>query len=450
VNNLFCRKTRNFVEHFVELNKGIIIKTITIFLYYGGNNLNTIQNDPFKAAFDSLDEFADLISQLLQCPITIEDANHRLLAYSTHDERTDPARISTIIGRRVPEKVINQLWKEGTIPALLKTNQPLRVKSINDIGLSNRVAISIWNQEELLGFIWALEIDKSLTESDFTLLKKAAEAAKNKLLQLQIRKNKKEEHSQEFFWKLLTGHLLVKEDIIETFQTLKITPPPSFAVLVFKFHQNISSQEEQYISYLLKTSQRLSIMLYTIDCNQLILLVSANNIDQPLSELENFSKTFVTKMKERYGIKNITPVFSSIYVDYLKIGKAYQETLAILSIKEKFPIETDHIYNYQKLGIYQLFDLLVEKRKSEEYENHSLKNLYEYDHKHKSNLVETLEVFLNKDTNINEAAKELNVHANTLNYRLKRISEIGDVNLKDPNQKMMLFLDLKLKKYIDF
>ena len=65
-------------------------------------------------------EFADRISSVLGCPITIEDGNHRLLAYSTHDDTTDQARIMTIIGRRVPEKVINSLWKDGFIPALLK------------------------------------------------------------------------------------------------------------------------------------------------------------------------------------------------------------------------------------------------------------------------------------------------------------------------------------------
>jgi DNA-binding PucR family transcriptional regulator len=76
-----------------------------------------------------------------------------------------------------------------------------------------------------------------------------------------------------------------------------------------------------------------------------------------------------------------------------------------------------------------------------------LKRLHDYDEKHNTNLIETLEVFLNKDNNINDAAKELNVHANTLNYRLKRITEIGEVNFKDPNQKMILYLDLKLEKY---
>ena len=409
--------------------------------------MNTKQHDPFKAAFDSLEELADLISQVLNCPITIEDANHRLLSYSTHDERTDPARIYTIIGRRVPEKVINQLWKEGTIPALLQTREPIRVKNIDEIGLHNRVAISIWKQDEVLGFIWAIEIDKILTEGDLDLLIKAADSAKNKLLQLQTRKNKKEEHSQEFFWKLLTGHLKGEKDIYERFQALKITPSPTFAIAVFQFPENITSKVEQNISYLLKTGQLMQILLYTIDCNQLIVLLSAATIREPHREFIRFVQTFVSTMEERYEMKGITPVYSSVYEDYQKIGQAYKETLRVLSIKEKFPFETKEIFNYQKLGIYQLFELIIEKRQNEGYENDSLQKLQEYDQKHHSNLVETLEVFLNKDNNINDAAKELNVHANTLNYRLKRISEIGDVNFKDPNQKMLLYLDLKLEKY---
>ncbi|MDP4083998.1 MAG: PucR family transcriptional regulator [Bacillota bacterium] len=409
--------------------------------------MDSLINDPFKVAFDSLEEFADVISEVLQCPVTIEDVNHRLLAYSTHDERTDPARISTIIGRRVPEKVINQLWKEGTIPELLRTQQPIRVKNIDEIGLGNRVAISIWKQDVVLGFIWALEIDKTLSEKEFILLKKAADAVKNKLLQLQTRKNNKEERFQEFFWKLLTGHMNIKEEIIEHFHSLQITPSPTFAILVFKFQGNITNQEEQQISYLLKTNQRLKIMLYTIDCDQLIVLVSAMNIENPIQELSHFVEAFRWKLKDRFGIQEITPVFSSIYEDYQKIRKAYNETLTVLSIKEKFPQETKHIYHYQKLGMFQLLHFLLEKRREEDYVNQSLHFLRVYDQKHNSNLVETLEAYLNNDNNINDTAKELNIHANTLNYRLKRIAEIGDINLKDPNQKMMLFLDLKIEKF---
>ncbi|WP_209368072.1 PucR family transcriptional regulator [Priestia megaterium] len=403
--------------------------------------------DPFKENFDTLEEFADRISEVLNCPITIEDANHRLLAYSTHDERTDQARIATIIGRRVPEKVINNLWKEGIIPKLLETNEPVRVKNINEIGLGDRIAISIWKNEEVLGFIWAVEIEKALGNEEVELLKKAANVLKNKLLQLQIRKYKREERSQEFFWKLLTGHIKSRQEISEAFYEAQITAPSTFSIAIFRFQEDITPEAERQISYMLKTMHRLKIVLYTIDCNDLILLLSLDAVENPLDEQRDFVDYFRGNMYERFDVTQIKASCSSIYSSHDHIEKSYKEALNVLDMKSKFPEETKEIINYQELGIYQFLDVILEKRVQDQFENHSLKKLTDYDLRHNSNLVETLEVFLNNDNNINEAAKELNVHMNTLSYRLKRISEIGDINLKDVNQKMTLYIDIKLTKY---
>ncbi|UYP08133.1 PucR family transcriptional regulator [Priestia megaterium] len=403
--------------------------------------------DPFKENFDTLEEFADRISEVLNCPITIEDANHRLLAYSTHDERTDQARIATIIGRRVPEKVINNLWKEGIIPKLLETNEPVRVKNINEIGLGDRIAISIWKNEEVLGFIWAVEIEKALGDEEVDLLKKAANVLKNKLLQLQIRKYKREERSQEFFWKLLTGHIKSRQEISESFYEAQITAPSTFSIAIFRFQEDITPEAERQISYMLKTMHRLKIVLYTIDCNDLILLLSLDAVENPLDEQRDFVDYFRGNMYERFDVTQIKASCSSIYSSHDHIEKSYKEALNVLDMKSKFPEETKEIINYQELGIYQFLDVILEKRVQDQFENHSLKKLTDYDLRHNSNLVETLEVFLNNDNNINEAAKELNVHMNTLSYRLKRISEIGDINLKDVNQKMTLYIDIKLMKY---
>ncbi|MED3943756.1 PucR family transcriptional regulator [Priestia megaterium] len=403
--------------------------------------------DPFKENFDTLEEFADRISEVLNCPITIEDANHRLLAYSTHDERTDQARIATIIGRRVPEKVINNLWKEGIIPKLLETNEPVRVKNINEIGLGDRIAISIWKNEEVLGFIWAVEIEKALGDEEVELLKKAANVLKNKLLQLQIRKYKREERSQEFFWKLLTGHIKSRQEISEAFYEAQITAPSTFSIAIFRFQEDITPEAERQISYMLKTMHRLKIVLYTMDCNDLILLLSLDAVENPLDEQRDFVDYFRGNMYERFDITQIKASCSSIYSSHDHIEKSYKEALNVLDMKSKFPEETKEIINYQELGIYQFLDVILEKRVHDQFENHSLKKLTNYDLRHNSNLVETLEVFLNNDNNINEAAKELNVHMNTLSYRLKRISEIGDINLKDVNQKITLYIDIKLMKY---
>ncbi|WP_071395850.1 PucR family transcriptional regulator [Bacillus tuaregi] len=405
-------------------------------------------HNPFHTNFHHLDELADYVSKLLHCPITIEDANHNLLSYSSHDLQTDRVRISTIIQRRVPEKIINQLWKEGTIPALLSSSEPIRVKAMDDMGFSERVAVSIWKKDEVLGFIWALEGEKPFEDKDLVILKQAAAATKNILLKVQAPKNMREERYQEFFWQLLTSHYHSNNEIKDKFHTLQMVPPAQFAVVIFQFSSTvISGEEEKKIIYLLKTRQDPKITLYTFDHSQLILLISLSESGE-LQHILKFCDWFVEKMKERYHVESIVQSIGGLFNNYIKVEKSYQQALSLLDLKGKFPSEVSHIHSYQELGIFRYLDILRDKALTEDYENYSLKKLHEYDQKYHTDLVQTLDVYLNNDSNVNEASKTLNIHTNTLNYRLKRIVEIGNLNLKDANQKMTIFLDLKLEKLV--
>lgn len=91
-------------------------------------------------------------------------------------------------------------------------------------------------------------------------------------------------------------------------------------------------------------------------------------------------------------------------------------------------------------------DVLHKDQRSKRYEHPAIAKLEAYDKLHKSNLLKTLEVFIQQDSNMNDAAKKLFVHTNTLHYRIKRISEIGGIRLTDVNEKLGIFLDLKARK----
>lgn len=105
--------------------------------------------------FDSADQLADWIGEIFECPITIEDSNHHVVSYSKHKENIDEARIGTIMNRKVPDNVINGLWKKGVMSKLIDQDEAVVIPQINEIGLGNRVAISIREKNEILGFIWA-------------------------------------------------------------------------------------------------------------------------------------------------------------------------------------------------------------------------------------------------------------------------------------------------------
>lgn len=403
--------------------------------------------NPFPSNLSNLEELADFISQALQSPVTIEDANHKLLSYSTHHGTTDPARTSTIIERRVPEKVINRLWKERIIPQLLSSKEPLYIQEIGEVGLGNRYAVSIWHNNEVLGFIWALELNKTFSAEDIGILKLATIEAKNILLKNKIKNNKKEEHIQEFFWKILTNHFQSRNIIEEKFQELKLAIPSIFSITIFQFNEVITDKIEKSIHYLLNTIQIPKVTIYTVDQNKLICLTTLNESDASIEILNKFCHSFITNMQERFGVEEIVPAISGIHHQLLEIEQAYNEALLVLSIKDKFPVDAGQINSYQQLGYYRYLDILLKANKENNYYNYSLQKLHNYDQKYNNDLVQTLEMYLNKDSNVNCAAKALNIHPNTLSYRLKRISEIGEVNLKDVTQKVTLILDLKLKRF---
>jgi DNA-binding PucR family transcriptional regulator len=408
-----------------------------------------MENDRFDGPFESLETLVDTISEVLQCPVTLEDANHRLLAYSSHDPKTDPARIATIIGRRVPEKVIHSLWREGVMQQLANSDDPVRIQAIHEVGLGNRVAIAIRNHGDVLGYIWVLEEGQPLDEQAFQQLKKAARAAKTKLLQLQVQKRKQEEGHQEFFWKLLTGHVKSPATIREQAEKIQLILPSCYRVIVFQFSEEITDPLYKQMHYLITTTHRARITCHVVDRNQLILLAAPHPSDSPLQQaaFTAFIQEFIEQMRERYQVSTLGAAAGSFYEgDYTKVEESYQQALSVLQIKRQFPAGTRNLFLFEELGFYLYFPAMLAQKQAQRIVNPHLQKLREYDREHHAHLLKTLEVYLSCDCNLKEAADVLHIHTNTLNYRLSRISEIADINLKNMDQKVSLYLDLKMEQ----
>ena len=74
----------------------------------------------------------------------------------------------------------------------------------------------------------------------------------------------------------------------------------------------------------------------------------------------------------------------------------------------------------------------------------ALDKLARYDQANQSNLLDTLRVYLEHDRNAQRCANMLYLHRNSLQYRVRRIQEIADVNLDDPAERTYLRLSFLL------
>jgi hypothetical protein len=103
---------------------------------------------------DDLFALADAAAALVDAPVTIEDAQSRVLAYSSRQDLADPARVSTIVGRRVPDEVLATMRAQGVFRRLARSAEPVFVPASG--GTKPRLVIPVRAGGEWLGSIWAV------------------------------------------------------------------------------------------------------------------------------------------------------------------------------------------------------------------------------------------------------------------------------------------------------
>ncbi|MEM1504327.1 helix-turn-helix domain-containing protein [Domibacillus sp. 8LH] len=394
----------------------------------------------FAHEYESIEMLADRISEALLCPITIEDANHQIIAYSRHEGEIDPVRIATIMRRRVPEHVINSLWKSGAIPTLFETEEPVVIPAIGQVSLGERVAISVRKQDKVIGFIWA-QSGAHFSDEQMAILKEAAKAVRNQLLQHEKRKRAAEESHQEFFWKLLTGHFATRNEMEQANKAYGLTLTGSLLVILFDFGRTIDRTLERQIDYLTETLQQLASIARTYDGEQLVLLIRFKE-PADLETVSSYITDFTAKSAERLGLSPVGAAGTAVQ-NPLHVQESYQEALRVLKMKQIFStITLPHCFD--ELGIFQSIEQFRSIRLGKK--NAVIEALEEYDKTHNANMIESLYMFLAHDGNINEAASVMHVHPNTLAYRMKRISEITGFNSKDMSEKTLLYIDLLIRQ----
>jgi purine catabolism regulator len=128
---------------------------------------------------------------------------------------------------------------------------------------------------------------------------------------------------------------------------------------------------------------------------------------------------------------------------------AYREAKDALSIAAELG-ETEEATFYGDLKLYQLLLALKEGGLTymQNFYVETLGALVEHDERKQSDLIRTLSGFFEANGNLAKAANDLDVHRNTLVYRLERISELTSLDLDDADNRLILHLALKIQKVL--
>lgn len=107
-----------------------------------------------SALGDDLFALADAAANRTEAAVTIEDAHHRVLAYSARSHGADATRVETIVGRRVPPSVVRDLRARGVFRRMTRSADPFFLAPGATPELGGRFVVPVRAGGDWLGSIW--------------------------------------------------------------------------------------------------------------------------------------------------------------------------------------------------------------------------------------------------------------------------------------------------------
>lgn len=133
----------------------------------------------------------------------------------------------------------------------------------------------------------------------------------------------------------------------------------------------------------------------------------------------------------------------------INLRDAYREAKDAVSIANELG-DREQTTFYGDLKLFQLLLALKERNLDHmrRFYAETLGPLVEHDERKQGDLIRTLNGFFEANGNLAKAATDLDVHRNTLVYRLERIAELTGLNLDDADNRLILHLALKVQRVL--
>ena len=189
------------------------------------------------------------------------------------------------------------------------------------------------------------------------------------------------------------------------------------------------------------------------------------NLKSPIIEKGDsiiiFNKTDENRMKRlKIALKevqeNINNKIGGLTIS-LGIGNSYDDLNQMKkSLKEaewalqsaKFENKNNIVITYKEIGVYGLLFNIKDKSILEQYYFNMLGEVQKYDNMNDTELIKTLEVYLDESCNVTLTADALYLHRNTLKYRLRKIEELLECDLHNFKDCERLQIAFDIKKII--
>lgn len=205
--------------------------------------------------------------------------------------------------------------------------------------------------------------------------------------------------------------------------------------------KNIPNHAEAVKSYIEDNLSYIKNNYFAVNVGNSVVIVFYNKtdleVDKVLKKLYIGIDKYFNKLKFYVGIGKHTNDLKNLY-------RGYEEAKNVAKINRLISNNNVHI-RYSEVAIYRLLLGMENKDIIKEFHDETIGDLEVYDKVNNTDYVELLISYFDNNCKINETAKSLYLHRNTVNYKINKIEEILDLNLNDIGDKSKIYLSLMIR-----
>ncbi len=402
-----------------------------------------LEHSTTRAPSDPVGDDTDLyglartIATLTKGMVSIEDERSHVLAYSAADDAADELRTLSILGREGPADYLRRLDEWGVFDRIRRSDEVVEVPADDALRIRRRLVVGIRSipgptgVATTLGSIWIQEGQQPIAaDADGVLrgaaavaarlIKRTLDAPTNETLQIQR----------------LLGARGGGVDVPSLAAALSISDTGPAAVIGFagmgeKEIVHLSAPIRLHASAFHRSS------LATALGSRIYVLFPG---EVSVRSLESWSRELISRIEQRTGVALRGALVAPIAA-LSDVAAARFEVDRVLDRTTGNPRITTLAESRTSVLLGEIVELVANH---EHLHDPRLGNLRRYDEKNSSTMVDSLRVYLAHFGDVRGAAEELQVHPNTLRYRIKRIEEILGAELGDPDDRLLIELQLRI------
>ncbi|MEV0681608.1 helix-turn-helix domain-containing protein [Actinosynnema sp. NPDC050436] len=373
---------------------------------------------------------ADAIAAVVGGPVTIEDQQSRVLAYSYRQQDVDQVRVQTILGRRVPDSARQALDRYGVFTHLARSDEPMFVPKLTE-QLGGRLVVAVRAGRELLGSVW-VEVDTDVDTDRHAALQDGARTAALHLLRARASADLERQAEADLV-------ITALEEGVPAHLTRLGLPATDLRVIAVQAHAGDGEHGAALLAFERATagfgwsrpgrSALFGNVLYTVlPCGE-----------DPSNALE-WVRALIREMPAEALVE--AGIGGRADAGQLPASRNEADECLALSAGESVVYDAA----WAKVLLRRLATVAETGRLPA---RGPVADLVRHDREFGTQYATTLRAWLAAQGDAREAARALSVHPNTLRYRMQKMAEVTTLPLDDPDQRLAMAIALAVGRYHD-